>query len=224
MKQHLRVADYKSMPWKNGLGTTVELAVASHGSANGSVHESAHESAHESTGLPDQGDSPFLWRISIATVAQDGPFSCFPCIDRNLMILEGKGMVLDVARQGKLTLKAPLQPVEFAGDVAVEAQLTEGPITDFNVMVDRRYARASVHVLQLGLEKQMVELSGGTDFFYIPANAAAVVINADQKFRLVAGESCHLSGESGQVSLVREETAAMGKTSSPVIHVAIRHL
>ncbi|WP_020591743.1 HutD/Ves family protein [Kiloniella laminariae] len=206
MKQHLRVADYKNMPWKNGLGTTVELAVAS----------------HSSVGLPDRDDSPFLWRISIASVAQDGPFSCFPHIDRSLMILEGKGMVLAVAGQENLKLEEPFHPVKFAGDIAVESQLTGGPITDFNVMADRRYARAKVAVLQSGLEKQEIELSGGTDFFHVPANAsAAIFVAGDQNFRLAAGESCHLTGENGRVFLVSDETVAKEKTSSPVIHVAI---
>ncbi len=66
----LRAADHKRMPWKNGGGETVEIAVAPQDAALGD----------------------FDWRISMATVAADGPFSIFPGIDRTLSILSGSGM------------------------------------------------------------------------------------------------------------------------------------
>ncbi|WP_419905380.1 HutD family protein [Kiloniella sp.] len=131
MEKHLKQSDYKSMPWKNGLGTTLELAV------------SAHDPSH----VPAIKDSPFLWRISIASVSEDGAFSHFPNIDRNLTILQGKGMVLEVSGQEDLRLDAPLQSVEFSGEAEVTARLHDGPITDFNVMVDRRFAHREISLL-----------------------------------------------------------------------------
>ena len=61
----LTASSYRRMPWKNGGGETVEIAVSPEGAAL----------------------SEFDWRISMATVATDGPFSIFPGIDRTLSIL-----------------------------------------------------------------------------------------------------------------------------------------
>ena len=60
---------YKAMPWRNGGGTTMEILVA--------------------------GDDPgqFDFRVSIATVAADGPFSRFPGYQRHIMLIAGNGMV-----------------------------------------------------------------------------------------------------------------------------------
>lgn len=72
--QLLRARDYRRMPWKNGGGETVEIAV-----------------------FPtNAGVDAFDWRISIATVATNGPFSIFPGIDRTLSILSGEGMTLSI--------------------------------------------------------------------------------------------------------------------------------
>ncbi len=67
-----RAHDHKRMPWKNGGGETVEIAVFP----------------------PGAGVDDFDWRISMATVASDGPFSIFPGIDRTLSILDGAGLSL----------------------------------------------------------------------------------------------------------------------------------
>lgn len=111
----LRAADHKRMPWKNGGGETVEVAVAPQGAA-----------------LAD-----FDWRISMATVAADGPFSIFPGIDRTLSILSGNGMSLAIAGQRPVLLTQASQPLAFAADVPVMATLADGAITDLNVMTRR---------------------------------------------------------------------------------------
>ncbi|MFS8124401.1 HutD family protein [Rhizobium sp. BR 250] len=119
----LRASDYKRMPWKNGGGETVEIAIFPPGS---SVED-------------------FDWRISMATVASDGPFSIFPGIDRTLSILQGNGMALSIAAGDPLLLtkESPLLP--FPADVPVNATLPSGPITDLNVMTRRSTFR---HVVE----------------------------------------------------------------------------
>ncbi len=62
------------MPWKNGGGETVEIAVFPEGA----------------------GFKDFGWRISLASVASDGPFSAFPGIDRTLTVIDGVGIDLVV--------------------------------------------------------------------------------------------------------------------------------
>lgn len=111
----LRSTDYRRMPWKNGGGETTEIAVSPHGA-----------------GLAD-----FDWRVSMAKVAGDGPFSAFPGIDRTLAILEGAGIVLSVegAEPKQLTLETA--PHAFPADAPTSATLIGGAVLDFNVMSRR---------------------------------------------------------------------------------------
>ncbi|PDT18809.1 HutD-family protein [Rhizobium sp. J15] len=111
----LRASDHKRMPWKNGGGETVEIAVSP-----------------EEAGL-----AGFDWRVSMATVATDGPFSIFPGIDRTLVILDGNGMVLDIEGSAPVLLTVASDPLAFPADIPVGARLQDGAITDLNVMTRR---------------------------------------------------------------------------------------
>lgn len=118
----LRRDQFRTMPWKNGGGETTEIAV-----------------------FPDgAGMDDFAWRVSMARVAADGPFSVFPEIDRSLTLLEGEGMVLRIAGRDdqRLTVESP--PYAFPGDAATEGLLEGGPILDLNVMTRRGVCRAEV--------------------------------------------------------------------------------
>lgn len=122
----LRQADYRRMPWKNGGGETTEIAVSPPGA-----------------GLDD-----FDWRISMALVKGDGPFSVFPGIDRTLSILEGNGMRLTIGG-ARVDLTLASAPLPFAADVATDAVLVDGAITDLNVMSRRGAFRHQVQRFDL---------------------------------------------------------------------------
>lgn len=124
----IRRTDHVRMPWKNGGGETVEIAIWP----------------------PSASLSDFDWRLSMATVAMDGPFSLFPGIDRTLAVLDGEGIDLTVgnAPPGRLTPASALHA--FAGDVAASATLVSGPIIDLNVMTRRETFRHRVSQLTLG--------------------------------------------------------------------------
>lgn len=111
----LRADQHKRMPWKNGGGETVEIAVFPEGA-----------------GLDD-----FDWRVSMARVDGDGPFSCFPSIDRTLAILEGAGIVLDIESQAPRRLVIGSEPHAFPADITTSAALIGGAVIDFNVMTRR---------------------------------------------------------------------------------------
>jgi uncharacterized protein len=111
----IRAADCLSMPWKNGGGTTTEIAVAPEGAS-----------------LDD-----FDWRISMAHVGQDGPFSSFPGIDRTLSVLTGAGITLAFGDGGHVRLDRSSAPYPFAADRPVDGVLVDGPIDDLNVMSRR---------------------------------------------------------------------------------------
>ena len=124
--RHLTPADYRRMPWRNGGGATTELVIAP-----------------ESAGLAGQR---FLYRVSIADVATDGPFSRFEGYDRHIMMLSGAGMSLDCGVHGRIELRAPFEPHAFSGDWDVEGKLVSGPVRDFNLMVDRAQASSALDV------------------------------------------------------------------------------
>lgn len=101
--------------WKNGGGSTTELAIAP----------------------PGASLDKFDWRISLATIAADGPFSRFGGVDRSLGLVDGPGIFLDIDEQGRFALNEAEPLIDFAGESHVIATLAGGPSTDFNVMSRR---------------------------------------------------------------------------------------
>ena len=111
----LRAKNHRVMPWKNGGGSTTEIAVFPSGAGIGA----------------------FDWRVSMAGVAENGAFSRFPGIDRTLAVLTGEGIALSVEGRAPVRLTREVEPVSFPGDVATSATLIAGPILDLNVMSRR---------------------------------------------------------------------------------------
>lgn len=103
------------MPWKNGGGVTVEIAVFP----------------------PDASVDNFDWRISTASVVSDGPFSVFAGIDRTLSVLQGDGITLSVEGLNDQQLKGETPPFSFPADSPTSAKLLGCAITDLNVMTRR---------------------------------------------------------------------------------------
>jgi environmental stress-induced protein Ves len=133
-------ASYNVVPWRNGRGETLELC--SH---------------------PLVDCNAFSWRLSIATVDNDGPFSRFVDCDRTLVLLEGAGISLR-QETGKLdVLSSRFSIARFSGDCETEATLHNGAIRDFNVMCNRRHCSAIVDALS---EDGSLFVSGDILFFY----------------------------------------------------------
>ena len=128
----IRAAECQTMPWKNGGGETTEIAVFPPGA-----------------GLDD-----FVWRVSRAKVASDGPFSVFAGVDRTLTVLEGAGMRLTIGDAEPVDLTPASAPLSFAADVPTRASLLGGAVTDLNVMTRRGSLRHAV--TSLGFEPGVV--------------------------------------------------------------------
>lgn len=111
------------MPWKNGGGHTLEVAISP----------------------PDAVLDSFDWRISMATVLVSGPFSRFQQTDRVLAVLDGV-MILQVEGQAELTLSPTTAAHHFPGDVSCHAEVLSA-VTDLNVMVRRGKFTATVRKL-----------------------------------------------------------------------------
>ena len=113
-------------PWKNGGGSTREIACWP----------------------PGAGLNDFGWRISIATIAASGPFSVSAGIDRHIMLLGGDGVRLHSPGLIKHRLDTPGQPFAFSGDAPIVCTLLGGESSDFNVMTRRGQWQADVQVLK----------------------------------------------------------------------------
>jgi environmental stress-induced protein Ves len=124
----IRNHDLVRVPWKNGGGTTAEIAAFPEGS----------------------GFETFGWRVSMADVASDGPFSLFPGIDRTLIVIEGDGIELDVEGIA-YTLDTASPKLSFSGDDITAGRLLSSPIRDLNVMTRRGQFRHRTRFVEPGV-------------------------------------------------------------------------
>ena len=164
---------YQVKPWKNGGGTTTDLAVHPDGA----------------------GWDDFLWRVGIADIRQSGPFSSFPGIDRSIMLLECpplSGMTLEI--DGATTEMVPREFIDFSGEATTQGILRGAAVRDLNVM-SRRGAIKHRRGWNAVAARDWFRL-GGTDarFIYVVAGAAQLVGTASEP-QVSAGESLIVTGE-----------------------------
>ena len=116
-----RFGEHLAMPWANGKGTSYEVASDRNAS------------------------NQWSWRVAIAPVVEDGPFSSLPGIDRQLVVVDGNGMVLEV--DGKTVECLPGDVVSFSGDSTTSARLINGPIVDVGLMTVKGLYAGSMSVV-----------------------------------------------------------------------------
>ncbi|WP_442110432.1 HutD/Ves family protein [Pseudomonas sp. NUPR-001] len=155
--QVLRAKDYPRMPWKNGGGSTEEIARDA-----------------------GEGLEGFGWRLSIADIAESGGFSSFAGYQRIITVLEGEGMRLHV--DGQAT--RPLQPFDafaFGGESQVSCTLLGGSIRDFNLIYSPERYRARLQWLD---GSQRVFSSASTLLLFAAAAHVEVALNGEQPLQL----------------------------------------
>jgi len=167
----IRSSDYRRMPWKNGGGETVEIAISPAGASL----------------------DAFDWRISMAHVASNGPFSGFPGVDRTLVVLAGGGIRLKLPGDAVVSLSEAAAPFAFSGDDPVDAELIDGPIQDLNAMSRRTSHR---HQLARIRSARPVHLRReGELLLVLVRDAAASARIGRREHALAAGDTIVLSGE-----------------------------
>lgn len=118
----IKQAEYQRMPWKNGLGETLEIQ-------------------------RNEDENGLRFRISQASVVEDGVFSDFSGLHRTLVLLSGEGMSLEHKSGSKRqlnTLNKPLDMARFSGGDETHATLKNGKIEDLNIMVRDTDTQAKV--------------------------------------------------------------------------------
>ncbi|MEU7154059.1 HutD family protein [Streptomyces sp. NPDC045456] len=119
----LRAAGRTATAWSNGGGVTREIAAAP----------------------PGAGWDTFDWRVSLAEVGRDGPYSALPGVDRVLTVADGAGLELTVDGT-RHVLPGPYRPFAFPGDAPTGCRLLDGPVVNFNVMLRRGRSAATVEM------------------------------------------------------------------------------
>lgn len=113
--------EYRRVRWRNGAGWTREIHAGF-----------SQRTAHHDSGLA--AETHWDWRLSIAEIEQDAPFSTFPGIERELVLLSGNGLRLRFEDGRTPLLEPPHGRCRFAGEHAVTGELVDGPTHDFNLM------------------------------------------------------------------------------------------
>ncbi|MFF5793923.1 HutD family protein [Paeniglutamicibacter sp. NPDC012692] len=168
-------------PWRNGGGVTRQIA-------SGKL-----DVAGSLESVP--GDD-WDWRLSIADVESEGPFSSFAGMTRILTILEGEGLAITIdgvaRRLGRYT------PLRFDGGATTSATLPAGPIRDFNLITRTGTVYGQVDLVELSPEH--------------PRKLAAGQLGV-----LLQGRARLQDGDAGERSLERYDTVVGGGEPSPAI-------
>jgi environmental stress-induced protein Ves len=105
----IRLDDASTQPWRNGGGVTREL-------------------------LAGPGTEDWRWRISVADIERDGPFSSFPGVRRWFVPIEGVGVELVIDGQAHVARLGD-EPLAFDGAAPTTCRLLGGPTRDLNLML-----------------------------------------------------------------------------------------
>ena len=167
-------SQYKTIPWKNGKGQTTELAISKNGTLDN-----------------------FNWRLSIASVVEDGPFSDFSGYERNLILLEGYGISL--THDDRIdVLEKPLSLSSFDGASKTVGKLINGPIKDFNLMTKQGLYKVKVETYRDQTKKQLKQ----TEMVFIYSNQSNTVIHSTSEKREIASGHLAILSEEAEVKVL----------------------
>jgi len=149
---------FKTIPWKNGLGETTELAINDGGSLDN-----------------------FDWRLSIASVVNDGVFSDFSGYQRNLVLISGQGIILEHDDKISDNLVNLLDVASFDGSCKTYGKLSAGAIKDFNIITNKQtiLPQVSCHVEAQTVEIHLAKFN--LYFAYSLTKELSIKINEQEK-------------------------------------------
>ncbi len=176
----LPASSYRRVPWKNGGGFTFEVA---------------RDTEHDE---PD-------WRLSIATIERDGPFSHFPGYDRTIVVLDGGGIELDV--DGKTAVLHPFDPFAFSGDASAASRLLGSATHDLNVMTKRARCSHLVEIVRLMERSGQHVIDEATQRFVYCAAGRLIVDTPGAPTAVTTGDTLRIV-EKGPITLRAAQPAA----------------
>ena len=174
---HLRRDQYRSMPWRNGSGVTLEIA---------------REPA---------ADSEFLWRLSLATVANSGPFSGYPGYRRSVSLIAGNGFRLDIGGQESAILDSVGATALFSGGASTGCTLINGRSTDLSLIVREPGTIISVTRIQ-DTAARIVPLQSGTlNAVFCLSEGSLLTNRARTESKLAVHDTALLGAEAAELAI-----------------------
>ena len=180
--QIIRHDEHQLVPWKNGQGMTRVVAVRE-----------------------DEETRGWLWRLSIATVDRDGPFSDFAGYNRVIMLLKGAGMTLEFGDFAPAEiLDERFRPFAFYGGWPCNAKLLHGePLTDFNVISAAGRVSTQADVVPVFAEATEATTplhhsatSMATFFYVLQGTCRVSAAESGESILLSEGDCLHVGDES----------------------------
>jgi environmental stress-induced protein Ves len=170
------------MPWKNGGGVTIDIAVSMlPGFAAGSWEG-------------------IVWRFSRTAIVTPGAFSDLSGYDRELALVSGEGLVLGTP-VGEIDVRQAFKPVRFTGETSIVSRLEAGPVEVVNLIGDR--SRVSIALSCLS-GTAMIARQAGVHIIYAATGSCELSINgnaceiaAGHAARIDAGENFAVTSRLG---------------------------
>jgi len=168
--------NFKTVPWKNGKGETTELAI------------------NKGASLAN-----FDWRISIASVVEDGIFSDFSGYQRNLVLIEGNSIELCHNQTKTDKLCSLLDYATFSGGCSTEGNLPNGSIKDFNIITNEE--KFDVTVTTSVTQAKFKIADSGLSFVYSLASDIEIKQDATQQVTYLAQGDLLMINEEKSISV-----------------------
>lgn len=159
--QLLEYAEFQPVPWKNGAGKTVTLA----------IHPA------------DASMEDFAWRVSIAEMDEAVAYSLFPGVNRTQILLTGQGLHLKGMQQYDLI--TAYDAVDFDGESVLSCEPISGTCRVLNIMVRRNLAAAEVKLLR---GSGLMQLAGDCHLFYVAFGKYALTLGHSAAIHIKAGD------------------------------------
>ncbi|WP_324132268.1 HutD family protein [Bosea sp. (in: a-proteobacteria)] len=174
---------FRSKPWKNGGGITLDIADAT------------------APGADPSGWEGMVWRLGRTAIVQPGPFSDLTGYERLQAVIVGSGLVLE-GSSGAIDLRRPFVPVRYDGGLPLVSRLENGPVEVVNLIVDRALCSADLVVPMPG---EAVPLAPAIHILYAPGEAVTARCGGEE-IAVPGGHALRIDAE-GEIAL----TVAAGR-------------
>ena len=176
---------FRSKPWKNGGGVTLDIADACR------------------PGADPAGWEGMIWRLGRTAIVQPGPFSDLAGYERLQAVVVGSGLVLDGA-DCEVDLRRPFHPVRYDGGIPLVSRLENGPVEVVNLIADRALCRVDMVVATVGTS---LAPAGAIHILYAPGEAVSGRCGA-QDFAVPGGHALRIEA-AADVALTVEAGRAL---------------
>jgi environmental stress-induced protein Ves len=129
--RRIRRAQYNAMPWRNGQGTTLEIA------------------------REPQAPEALTWRLGLSTISQSGAFPDLSGYWRSATLIDGNGYHLNILGRPSQALRAVGDTAHLAGDSVATCLLLDGPSRQLNLTLREPGTIISIATLRCESEQYL---------------------------------------------------------------------